>query len=139
MGRLESGRLAGQRRLLLPLFRAVVCDGEAQTRRGAHRILVVKSGGLAVAPELRSLLQKGLSLHCCLRVHLDSLHPELDHPSPAYGCASGMLSLFTGLSAPIELLFWLRREARRRPDDDRSPFKCRSVKPTVEPSFFLLP
>ena len=52
---MESHRLAGQRRFLLPLLRAMVRDREAQTGRGANGVLVAELGGLPATAQLRAV------------------------------------------------------------------------------------
>ncbi|MDB6024932.1 MAG: hypothetical protein JWM68_1155 [Verrucomicrobiales bacterium] len=74
---LEGNRLVRECRLFLALYRAVVRHGEKETSRRAHFVLVAQSRRIASAADLRAPTKR-LCLHFCLRVHLDSLHPELD-------------------------------------------------------------
>lgn len=79
MARLGNRRMGRQRRFLFTLFRAVDRHRKAQESYRPNFILVAQPDWLASSFDLRNS-SAGLSFYFCLRVHVDSLHPEYFNP-----------------------------------------------------------
>ena len=125
MGRVESGGVAGECHFLFPFFCSVVCDRKTEAGGSADGLLVVEPGRLFAASELRPFLPARFGVHFCLRFHLDSIYPQSHHPPAARGRARGLPAMCSSLSAPIQLLFGVRRE-------DQSGFVCENGNVTAE-------
>src|SRR5438094_8342179 len=123
MERLEGRRLARQRHFLFPLLRPVVRDREKETGGGADGLLVAKPGRVVPAALLCPVLQKRFRVHLCVRVHLDSLHSEPDHPAAAQGGPSGLFRLRNGFAASGQLLRQMRHET--------GPVAPRTILPSI--------
>ena len=110
MERLEGGWVVRQRRVLLPLFRAMVRHGKKEAGGGAAGLLVAQPARLGHAAGLLAAPAR-FGVHLRLRLYLDSLHSQLGDPPAAQGRALGLRGLRQKNSAAVELLSELRRES----------------------------
>src|SRR5882762_8739132 len=110
---MEGRGLVRKRGVFQPLLYPVVRDRKTQAGGRPRGILVVKLAGIAAAAELRRLSQRGFRVYLRVCFHLDSLHPQFDHPSSPCRGAPELLKLRETESAPGEFLFFVRNEAGR--------------------------
>src|SRR5436309_581654 len=110
MERLESDWLGGQRDVFLTVLCPVVCDRKKEASGGADRVLVAEPDWLLPPALLRPVLQKRFRVHLCVRVHLDSLHPQPRHSSATQTGAIGLSRLRDQLPTAGQLLRQLRVE-----------------------------
>ena len=104
-----------QCRFLFPFFCPVVCHGETQESGRAIQLLVAEFDWVAAAARLW-ITSARLRFHFCLRLYLDSLHPQFDHcPSPRQG-ASNLFGLWVGIASCGAILPRVRSQTRRRPE-----------------------
>jgi len=111
MGVVESCRLDWQRDFFLPVCPAVVCDGEEETGCRAGHFLVAEPDGFTGAAGLLVVLQARLRLYFFIRVQLDTVRPEPDHPLSSRGGAFELPGLRNALPAELQFLFRVRRTA----------------------------
>src|SRR6266545_6883329 len=111
MERLEGDRLARQRDFFFPFLRPVVRDRKKETGGGADGLLVAEPGGLVFVALLCLVLQTGFRIHFCLRLYLDSLRSQPDHPSATQGGPPALPRLRSGFASLGQLLRPMRSEA----------------------------
>src|SRR5262245_39814465 len=90
MERVEGDRLDWERRFFWPFFCPVVRLGETEEGGRACGVLVVELDRLDPAAVLCAILPAGFCIHIRLRIHLDSVHPQSDHPRAFFGETKSM-------------------------------------------------
>ena len=90
MALVEGGGLAWERNLFFQILRAMVRHGKTKAGGGPQRVLVVEHHRLHDAARLCRVLSKRFSIHLCLCLHVDSLHPQFDDSSSGEGGATDM-------------------------------------------------
>ena len=123
--RLESGGMARKCSLFLALFRSVVRHRKASTRCSPGHLLVAQSRRFTFAVKLRPFSQWRFGFYPRLRLHLDSVHTQLDYSPATFRRGAGLSTVQENLPASFLLLFCLWNEIRGRAPARKSVFLTR--------------
>src|SRR6185436_20339241 len=102
--------MAGECRLFLAFFRSVVRHRKASTRCSPGHILVAKPRRFTFTVKLRAFSQWGFGFYSGVRLHLDSVHTQLDYSPAPFRRGDGLPKLQENLPTPLLLLFCLWNE-----------------------------